>query len=202
MYDDDFEYYDPYEDERPYRWIGIVVWSAILFYLFSLVAFGITTTPIENGRPVLADSEMRQVRRYVDFMWKAIDQTQRIYADSHRIFSFYINSNATDATSAINEIMSLRLEAMRLSEQVSRLSVPPRFSGIIVTMENEEYFNPKAFHPMFLETLAVEIDLLTEMYAYLTDFDPTRLSRIDELDHTLNELAEDSFGLFAALVAN
>lgn len=202
MHDDNFEYYDPYEYERPYRWIGIVVWLAILFYLFALVAFGVTTTPIENGRPVLADTEMRQTRRYVDFMWQAIDQTQRIYADAHRVFSFFVNSSATDASSATDELMSLRLEAMKLSEQVARLSVPTRFSGLIVSIDNEEYINPKAFHPMFLETLAVEIEMLTEMYAYLTDFDPARLHKIDGLDQTLNELAEDSFGLFAVLVAN
>lgn len=202
MRDDNYEHYDLYEDERPYRWIGIVVWSIILFYLFSLIAFGVFTTPVENGRPVLADTEMRQTRRYIDFIWRSIDQTQRIYADAHRIFSFYLNSGVTDSSTAAEQIMSLRIEAMSLAEQLDRVTVPPRFSGRITTRGNTEYVLPKAFHPMFQELIAVLIDMLTEMYAYLTDFDEIHLARIDELDDVINNIAEDTFALFSSLVAN
>lgn len=193
-------YYDLYEDERPYRWIGIVVWSLILFYLFSVVGFGVYTTPVENGRPVLADSEMRRTAKYIDTVWSMIEESQRIHEEASQVFFFYMNSRAIDSEEAADSIMRLRIRTLRAIEVLRNLSIPQRFSGIVLGSGNESISNPRAFHPRFEEVLKVQEMFVTEIYHYLSDFDESRLDVIEDLHSSYNKLSNDAFGLFVALV--
>lgn len=199
---DKYRYYDLYEDERPYHWIGITVWGVIIFYLFSVFALGVFTTPVQDGRPVLADSEMRKTTRYINRMWTYIEESQELDFEARRILALFAESGVTRSSVASQEIWNVLLRLMTLTESVEKLTPPARFGGVVVLRNSEELVNDRAFHPMVIRVFEIQLELVTEMYQYLSDFDESRIVRIHELQMQYNRLAEEAFGLFVLLIGD
>lgn len=195
------ELYDLYEDERPLRWINTVVWGIIVGYLiFALI--GVATTPIENGRPVLADAEYRRYERYVSTINQKITEVQSIYDElraTANAYRLYASSRASDSAYVVRRSLA-RLEDIQ--EMLERMQVPERFSGVIGSSSRGDSVNERAFHFQFMETVSILSAYAEELYRYFTDFDERRWETIDALSRRYYSSATEAFSLFRRIVGD
>lgn len=198
----DSEVYDLHEEDRPYRWIGIVAWCIFAFYITGVFLFGVLTTPIENGQPVLADTEYRIYRRYVDSVFRYIEAVQDADDDLRRVAMLYSETRverSSESASAVNEI---RNRLLRIRKEVAALKVPPRFSGFVGMQDGKEIYSGTAFHTQFLDTIDLLINVATEMGLYFTDFNEDRWAVINQAWSEYNAKAISAFSLFTRIVGN
>lgn len=201
-HEQDPEIYDLYEEERPYRWIGFVAWCIFSFYVIGVLVFGVLTTPIENGRPVLADTEYRVYRRYVDAMFRYIESVQDADEDLRRVAMLYSEARVERSSESANAVSEIRKRLLTIRQQVAGMKVPPRFSGFIGVQDGKEVYSGEAFHSQFLETIDLLINVANEMGLYFTDFNEDRWAVIEQAWSQYNAKALRAFSLFTRIVGD